>query len=59
MMRLAPEPGGGDGDVGGGAAEVLAEGLDVLQPDTDLQRVDVDPAATEGQHLQGPGNDGD
>ena len=31
---------------------ILAEGLNVLQPDADLQRVDVDATATEGEHLQ-------
>ena len=35
-----------------GAAEVLAEGLDVLQADADLQRVDVDAGPAEGQDLE-------
>ena len=50
--RAAAEPGGRDRDVGRGAAEVLAEGVDVLEPDADLQWVDVDAATAEGQHLQ-------
>jgi hypothetical protein len=42
-----------DRHVGGTAAEVLAEGVHVLQADADLVRVDIDPAAADGHHLEG------
>ena len=41
-----------DRDVGGAAAEVLAEALDVPQRPAGLQRVDVDPDAAHGQYLE-------
>ena len=51
--RGAPaEPARGHGHVRGGAPEELAEGLDVLEPDAGLQRVDVHPAAPERQDLR-------
>jgi len=50
--HAAPVPGRGHRDVGRAAAEVLAEGLDVLQPDTDLQRVDVDADPAHGQDFE-------
>jgi hypothetical protein len=50
----AAQAGSGDGDVGGGAAEILAERHDVLQPDADLQRIDVHSATPEGEHLEPP-----
>ena len=47
------ESGGGDRDVGGAAAEELAERLDVLEADADLQRVDVDATAPDGEYVEG------
>ena len=46
------ESGCGDRDVGGAAAEELAERLDVLEADADLQRVDVDAAAPDGEDVE-------
>ena len=46
------QPGGGDRDVGGAAAEELAERLDVLEADADLQGIDVDAAAPDGEYVE-------
>ena len=46
------QPRRGDGDVGGAAAEELAEGLDVLEADAGLQGVDVDAAAPDGEDVE-------
>ena len=50
-MRL-PEPGRGYRDVGGAAAEELAEGLDMLEADADLEGIDVDAAAPDGEYVE-------
>ena len=47
------QPGRGDRHVGRAAAEVLAERLHILQPHADLLRIDVDPAAPQGQDVHG------
>ena len=47
------EPRGGHRDVRGAAAQELAEGLDVLQPDAHLQGVHVHPAASHHHHVEG------
>ena len=44
--------GGGDGDVGRAAAEVLAERLDLAQRDARLQRVDVDADPAHRQDVE-------
>src|SRR5699024_1740660 len=41
-----------DGDVHGAASEELAEAVDVLEPLLDLQGVDVDAAASEGDDVE-------
>ena len=46
------EPGGGHRDVGGAAAEELAERLDVLEADADLEGIDVDAAAPDGEYVE-------
>ena len=46
-------PGGGYGDVGRAAAEVLSEGLDVLEMDAGLQRIQVDADPSHGEDLEG------
>ena len=46
------EPGGGHRDVGGAAAEELAERFDVLEADADLQGIDVDAAAPDGEYVE-------
>ena len=46
------EPGGRHRDVGGAAAEKLAERLDVFEADADLQWIDVDAAAADGEHVE-------
>src|SRR5690606_35773734 len=45
-------PGRGDRDVGRAAAEELAEGLDVDQAHTGLQRIDVDAAASHRDQVE-------
>jgi hypothetical protein len=49
----APVPGGRDGDVGRRTAEELPERLDVLDPDPDLERVDVDGDPPDGDDVEG------
>ena len=56
--RAVAVAGGGDGDVGRAAAQELAEGLHVLQPHPDLERVDVDAAASDGQDVERRGQGG-
>ena len=46
------QPRRGHRDVGGAAAQKLAERLDVLQADTDLQGIDVDAAAPDGEDVK-------
>ena len=46
------EPGGRHRDVGRAAAEELAERLDVLEADADLQGIDVDAAAPDGEDVE-------
>jgi len=41
------EPGGGNGHIGRGTAEKLAERGDVLEADTDLKRINVDTASSD------------
>jgi len=41
-----------DGHVGSTAAEELAERFHLFQTDTDLQWVDVDATAADGQHVE-------
>ncbi len=54
--RAAPAvPGRGDGDVGGAAAEELAERLDLIEADPDLEGVDVDADAPHGQDVEARG----
>jgi hypothetical protein len=51
--RAMTEPRGGHSDVGRAAAEELAEGLDLLQPDAGLQGVHVDARAADRQDVEG------
>ena len=46
------EAGGGHRDVGGAAAEKLAERLDILEADADLEGIDVDAAAPDGEYVE-------
>ncbi len=46
---------GGHRDVGRAAAQELSERFDVLEADSDLQWVDVDAAATDGEDVMGRG----
>ena len=46
------QPGRGHRDVGGAAAQKLPERVDVLQPHTDLQGIDVDAAAPDGEDVK-------
>ena len=46
------EPGGGHRDVGGAAAEELAERLDMLEADADLEGINVDAAAPNGEYVE-------
>src|SRR5699024_4282801 len=48
-----PVPCGGDGDVGGASAEVLAESLDIFQPDPVLKRIDVRADTTDRDEVVG------
>src|SRR5699024_7747359 len=48
--------GGGDGDVRGRTAEVLAEGLDLLEADAVLERVDVDADASDRDQVERRGS---
>lgn len=47
----AAEPGGGDGHVRRGAAEELGEGVDPVEPDTGLERVQVHAEAPHGDQV--------
>ena len=53
--RCAPEACCGNGDVRCASTEELAEGLDELEADAGLQRVDVDAAAPDGEDVEGRG----
>ena len=53
QRRPVSEPGRGHRDVGGAAAEELAERLDVLEADADLEGIDVDAAAPDGEYVVG------
>ena len=46
------QSGGGDRDVGGAAAEKLAERLHLLESDADLKRIDVDATAPDGEDVE-------
>src|SRR5699024_4937333 len=49
----ATVPGCGDRDIGRGTAQILAEGGDVGQRDTDVVRIDVNADASEGEYVVG------
>ena len=52
QRRAIAQPRRGHRDVGGAAAEELAERFDVLEAHTDLQGIDVDAAAPDGEHVE-------
>ena len=52
QRRAVAAAGRRDRHVGGTSAEELPEGRHVLETDTDLQWIDVDATAADGQHVE-------
>jgi hypothetical protein len=52
QRRAIAKPSRGHCDIGGTSAQELPERFHLFEADTDLKRVDVDPAPADGQYVE-------